>query len=572
MGGLTALVDWGRSVNADAFLEVAECDSHRGAAVTWCDPNVAVVARSWGWEESALWVSDGIVGAVHGFIEGSSPVPSAEYLVDGFRRSGMDFLVGLEGEHSFILWEAAARRLYLSRGIFGVKPLFYRRAGSALAISTGVEALLRWANEPSRLSFSRLSADLGYPPGGAVAVPAPSQTVFAGIFRVLPGQVEVFQSIEPQAGVRIWEFPRRIDRSHSLESAGLDMRGRLRDAMARRPWHRPLISMSGGMDSTALAAVASREQTVRQKFSRGGSVHAVTIVGSGELGLERARAKTVADALGLAHHELDGDTMGALEALRRLAVECDQPYFLGGGLVFKILEFARERGFTEIVLGHGGDEFWRYRRLPRYRHLRAVGRQVLGIARRIVDGTPQVAVHRGANGAAHESAVLQKRKEFLENLLAGPAFENLEQLFARYGVNASFPYYDSRLASLAFSIRPELHGFDGMSKAVPKRAMRGFLPDSFLESWAPISHNGGWLRAVRKDENEFPVDFQLSAAGNSSDDGLALGFLLDRHCRLATIVEWLARSRLSPSSVWRASGVTPLRPDRGPQVGGQSDD
>lgn len=554
MGGLTALVSWGEQVNADPFLEMAACDSHRGAVEHWITREVAFVARSWGWEEKPLFVADGIVGAVHGCIQGSAPLSSAEFLVEGFRRASMSSFVGLDGEYSFVLWEVERRRLYLSRGIFGIKPLFYRRLGSALAVSTEVETLLRWANEPTRLSFARLSVELGCPSGGAVAVPPPSQTIFSGISRVCPGQVEVFHSGELQATSSIWDWPRRIDLSHTLESAGSKARVCLGEAMSRRRWNRPLISMSGGMDSTALAAVASKVETVRKSCARDGLVHAVTVVGSRELGLERTRAKTVADALGLRHYELDGDAMGAFEALRRLAEECDQPYFLSGGLIFKILEFARERGFTELVLGNGGDEFWRFRRLPWHRHLRAMGSAVLAIARRAFDGTTRLDGASVSHGNGHQSGVLAKRREFLETQLGGTVFENMDQLCARYGLNVSYPYYDTELINLAFSIRPELHGFEEKSKTVLRGAMRGLLPDSFLDTWAPINHNGAWLRGIRKDVGEFPVDFRLSAEGESSDDGLMLGALLDRHWRLATIVEWLARSRLSPTSTRRAGG------------------
>jgi asparagine synthase (glutamine-hydrolysing) len=62
----------------------------------------------------------------------SDSTPESVLVSAAYRRWGVECPVRLLGDFSLVVWDGRERRLFMARDIFGLRPLFYRRMGSAL--------------------------------------------------------------------------------------------------------------------------------------------------------------------------------------------------------------------------------------------------------------------------------------------------------------------------------------------------------------------------------------------------------------------------------------------------------
>ena len=162
----------------------------------------------------------------------------------------------LAGDFAFALWDPARRRLLLGRDPFGARPLYYAETARGFVASTALGAVRSHPDVAGDLDEASIVSFLRW--GWVVDVGA---TSFAAVRRLQPGHLMVVDG-EGRAAAprRWWDFPEppplrlRTDAEYleaMRETAGLAMRDRLRLPVAA-------ILMSGGVDSTGLAAAACR--------------------------------------------------------------------------------------------------------------------------------------------------------------------------------------------------------------------------------------------------------------------------------------------------------------------------
>ena len=171
--------------------------------------------------------------------------------------------VGLcNGLFAFAALDTAARRLYLVRDRFGVKPLYLARHEGGLWFASEMRALLA-AGIPARARGDVLASwvSRGWVPGRT--------TPLAGVERMLPGTMVVVDLDTLESGERTWYDPARaVDPELSAELAaesrtGLAARleGALRASVRRRLMSDvPLGTLcSGGLDSSLVTALAASD-------------------------------------------------------------------------------------------------------------------------------------------------------------------------------------------------------------------------------------------------------------------------------------------------------------------------
>ena len=309
-----------------------------------------------------------------------------EVLLHLFRADGPNMLHRLRGMYAFAIWDAAARRLFLARDPYGIKPLYFSDDGQTFRFASEVKALLAGGNVPQE-------AD----PGGIVgfllwgSVPEPLTWVRA--VRALPSGAMLEVSDAGLKGPqRYWSLASAIRRSvdacsrvPSGEENDL-LRDALRDSVrAHMVSDVPVGAfLSAGMDSSTIVGLA-RQIT-------GNSLQTITLT-SGELA--RSRLDEGPGALELArfldvHHrlvridtaEFDGEFGKFLDAM-------DQPTIDGLNTWF-VSKAAQEAGLKVALSGLGGDEllggYWTFRKVPRtVERVRVLGRlPLLGDAFRVV--------------------------------------------------------------------------------------------------------------------------------------------------------------------------------------------
>src|SRR5262245_3101806 len=125
-----------------------------------------------------------------------------ETIVHAYEQWGDDCVHRFRGMFAFALWDAAKRRLLLTRDRLGVKPLYWCRAGNVLLFGSEIKAILASGLVEARPNYAVLPEVLGtrYTSG--------TETLFSGIHKLMPGQQVVFQRGEV-AIRQYWDLPAR---------------------------------------------------------------------------------------------------------------------------------------------------------------------------------------------------------------------------------------------------------------------------------------------------------------------------------------------------------------------------
>ncbi len=272
-----------------------------------------------------------------------------EVLVHLYEERGPRFVEGLRGMFAVALWDAANRRLVLARDRFGIKPLFVEHTGGRLAFASELKALAPGMSRD--VDLDALQAFLAFN-----SIPAPL-TIFRAARKLPAGCVLVAEDVGGEGRVTISEYasPRpvpaaQVRREPEAELAE-ELRERLRDAVtAHLVADVPVgVLLSGGIDSSTLAALAARASDAR--------VSTFTI-GFEEASFdEREGARRVAERYGTDHHELVVRP-NAAELLPELAEVFDEPFGDSSAIpTYLVSKLAREH--VKVALsGEGSDELF----------------------------------------------------------------------------------------------------------------------------------------------------------------------------------------------------------------------
>lgn len=279
--------------------------------------------------------------------------PDVELLAKAYLAWDDDFLNHVIGDFTFALWDAQKQKLIAARDQFGVLPLFYARVGNALLLSTEIGAIRRHPAISTRLDEQYI--------GDFLVVGNPlwldkTHTIFADISRLSPAH---FLKVEQgQITVqRYWMLPHddsmlRYRKEEQYIEHFLDVfRRAVKDRMRAK---RIVVTLSGGLDSSAIAAVACE---LVQNGHVNAELNAFTAVYDRiHPDTEAFFAAVVARRLGLPHHIFAGDGYPLAPPLNLMA-EPIQSYQRG-------LEeaFARKtESLGQVSLGgYAGDEvLWR---------------------------------------------------------------------------------------------------------------------------------------------------------------------------------------------------------------------
>lgn len=184
-----------------------------------------------------------------------------------FRKWGEDAPSRLRGSYSAIFWDNARRRLILACDPLGRHPLYYARIGDALAFATGFRPLLALPGLPRDIDDDYFAAFL------CDIQAEPEATFYAAIQRIPAACVAVWSPGESMRLREYWrpDWSRRI-RHRQDETYVEEARALLDQAVRRqlRGLDTVVCHMSGGLDSTAVAATAARLRSP-------GVVHALTM-------------------------------------------------------------------------------------------------------------------------------------------------------------------------------------------------------------------------------------------------------------------------------------------------------
>ena len=179
------------------------------------------------------------------------PVCDSVLCLHAYAQWGDQFLDHLAGDFCFALWDGERARLIAARDQFGVRSLFHATAGATLVVSDSLDWLAARPEADRTLDDTWIADFLGL--GLSLD---PDRTVWRHVHRLPPAHVLTASG----QGVQIRRYWRLTlgEPIHYRDRRQYGERFRELTAQAiadRMPAGRVGISMSGGLDSTTLAAV-----------------------------------------------------------------------------------------------------------------------------------------------------------------------------------------------------------------------------------------------------------------------------------------------------------------------------
>jgi asparagine synthase (glutamine-hydrolysing) len=276
----------------------------------------------------------------------------SEVLLETLVREGPAALEKFRGMFAFGLLHAADGRVLLARDTFGIKPL-YTAIGpdGELLFASEVRAILASGRIPKQISPEGLD---GYLRTGSLPRP---HSLVQGIFQLRAGAwSEYLPGHSRPADLLPYAYFRRIGfYPEAFALTGPDLQKCIRTALldaveAHFVSDVPVgLFLSGGIDSTALAALAAASgRTGLRSYSLG--------FREGDHD-ESNLTRRVARRFGMEHHLLRLGSDNGRELFLRYLDAMDQPT-LDGFNTFCVSSLAAEDGTKVVLSGLGGDEFF----------------------------------------------------------------------------------------------------------------------------------------------------------------------------------------------------------------------
>jgi asparagine synthase (glutamine-hydrolysing) len=275
-----------------------------------------------------------------------------EVVLELFALEGAAALKRLRGMFAFIVWDRIAKRGFIARDPYGIKPLYYANTGRGLLVGSQVKALLATglvAREPDAWGQA------GFWLLGSVPEP---HTWFKNICALPAGHFAWIQDGRVEQPIRFWDIATAWREAPRNAQTLDDVQERIQGAL-RRSVSAHLVSdvpvgifLSGGIDSGALAGLISDDKRT--------DISAVTIAFSEYRGSQQDESPAAAQIA--AHYGITHDVRIVTKEefytdLPRVLNAMDQPSIDGINTWYASKAVA-ERGLKVVISGIGGDELF----------------------------------------------------------------------------------------------------------------------------------------------------------------------------------------------------------------------
>ena len=265
-----------------------------------------------------------------------------EVILKAYQEYGKDCLAKFNGMFAFAIWDSSKNELFLARDRIGIKPLFYYYSSGRFIFSSSLRPIFLADKVKKKIDFHILNNYLAFGYSNS------NDTIFEGIKRLPPGYYVLFKNGKILIN-KYWDV--RVDIVNKPGEYFLNKaRELLNDSVRKRLISDvPLgIYLSGGLDSSSIAGIASKFSDKINTFS----------VGFGEdFENELKYAKMVALELNTIHHELhvESDKIYDLKEIMRFA---DEPIADLAMVPVYLMSKNTKKDATVVLTGEGNDEIW----------------------------------------------------------------------------------------------------------------------------------------------------------------------------------------------------------------------
>jgi asparagine synthase (glutamine-hydrolysing) len=444
-----------------------------------------------------------------------APRTDTEAVLRAYLRWGEDFADHLEGMYALAVWDARRECLLLVRDRMGVKPLYYQPTPGGVLFASEPKGIAAHPEGRLRVGLEGLRELLA-------PARTPGHAIYADLREVRPGElVRVDRAgLHPR---RYWRLtasahpddrPTTVDTVRTLVTEAVHTQ--LNAAVPR------CALLSGGLDSTAVAALATAELTRRGEPPL--RTVAVGVPGSTDL----APARAAAAALGTRHEEVTlssaalADPVHRAEALAALGF----PTGLGDFHTSLYLLFRDIREHSAVALsGEGADELFggypwchdpRSRDAGTYPWLAPpylVRADPHGPSPDVLAPDLTAALDLSAHCAAayrtalsevdHDPAAPAGERRMREILhlqltrLLPILLDRADRMSAACGVEVRVPFCDHRLVAYVSNVPWSMQTFDGREKSLLRAALPGPPGPARRKSPYPMVRDPAYELALR---------------------------------------------------------------------------
>ncbi len=279
---------------------------------------------------------------------GVGDATDAELILHAYATWGDEAAAHLLGDFSFAIWDRRRRRLVCARDPFGVKPFYYASWPGGVVFGNTLSCLRRHPAVSSKLNELAVADFLLFEWNLD-----PEATTFADIRRLPPAH-SLFWTRNGHGCRRYWHLPHQDGPEVEPEAGWVErFRELLRAAVEDRVrFDRIAVLMSGGLDSTAVAALA--HDGYRGRGQRSGVRCYTCGYESLEADQEGTYARLVADRLSLPIQLLSADDYRLADRWGELPVSPEPRDHLFDALGYDLERQIAERS-PVVLTGLGGD-------------------------------------------------------------------------------------------------------------------------------------------------------------------------------------------------------------------------
>ena len=470
-------------------------------------------------------------------------ISDAMLILLSYRQWGEDCPKRLLGDFSFVLWDAGQQRLFAARDAMGARGLCYTLVDGIFLIASEIAHLLAHPAVRPCINDERVAAFL------VNLWDKPEETFYRDIFYLPPAH-----SISVTAGGiehhRFWEIQSQPIRyrnaneyaEHYKELLAETVRSRLRVIG-------PVgISLSGGLDSTSLAALAAPMllsaigQNRLMSFS-----YSFDELKSCD---ERDYIRPVVERYGLDATYVPSDESWSFKNISNLPSAPD--YIFSDAFVWlpvSVMTVAARAGVRSLMAGYFGDvlmtgehywaldmaqagrfgelgrTIWQNRGTIRWRNSfvdsgfrRLIPPEAAQIYRKMwprqaVTVAPGIhedllartelryrLLPQALPSSMRAPGLAQRYQSMMSNVFS-QVFATSRLLYNHYGMELSLPYFDRRLVEFALNVPAYILGRPGFDRGLHREAMQGLLPEEVRLRQRPTSFAPLLIKGLRDKES-----------------------------------------------------------------------
>ena len=453
-----------------------------------------------------------------------------EVLLMSYIAWGVNCIKKFNGIFAFAIYDEEKERVFLARDQMGVKPLFYSINNKNIIFASEIKAIL--ANPMVKAQIDREGITELFALGPAVV---PGKAIYKNILEIAPANCLLIS----KENIKVWEYWKVTlqENKETVEEAAEHVRLLLFDAIKRQlVGDVPICTfLSGGLDSSAISAIAAEEFRNRGKILNTYSIdykdnekyfksslfqptsdkywvfrmaefiksnHKNVVLNHKDLVLALKDSTLARDLPGMA--DVDSSLLLFCKEIRKnfvvsLSGECADEIFGGYPwytneemLNAKTFPWSRAVGMRKSILNEKIKKF-NIEECAEYEYLKTLKE------------VPHFENEDKKNYRMKEMFYLNL-KWFMVNLL------NRKDRCSMYNsLEVRVPFADIRIVEYAFNLPVEIKLLHGREKGILRKALEGILPKDIVyrkKSPYPKTHNPIYTEMVCKEMNKILSDNQ----------------------------------------------------------------